>query len=96
MEQAAPIALSENGWESEVCLGIPGKVTEVYDSGGLKMGRVDFGGAAREVCLEYVPEVDVGQYVVVHVGFAINVLDEQEAQETLELIKEAYGVEELS
>jgi hydrogenase expression/formation protein HypC len=76
-----------------MCLGIPGKVTEVYDENGMKMGRVDFGGAARNICLEYVPDTEVGQYVVVHVGFAINVLDEAEALETLELLHKAYGVE---
>ncbi len=77
-----------------MCLGIPGKVTEVYESSGLKMGRVDFGGASREICLEYVPDTEVGQYVVVHVGFAINVLDEQEAMETLDLIRTVYGAED--
>jgi hydrogenase expression/formation protein HypC len=77
--------------EQHMCLGLPGKVTETYETNGMKMGRVDFGGAAREICLEYVPETEVGQYVIVHVGFAINVLDEKEALETLELIEAAYG-----
>jgi hydrogenase expression/formation protein HypC len=79
-----------------MCLGIPGEIIETFDSGGLKMGRVDFGGASREICLEYVPEAEVGQYVIVHVGFAISVLDEAEAKETLELIHAAYGAEDLS
>jgi hydrogenase expression/formation protein HypC len=71
-----------------MCLGVPAKIVEIYESGGLKMGKVDFGGALREACLEYVPEAKVGQYAVIHVGFAINLLDEEEAQETLALLRE--------
>ncbi len=54
----------------------------------MRMGKVDFGGVAREVCLAYVPEAEVGDYVIVHVGFAISLIDEAEAQETLELMTE--------
>jgi hydrogenase expression/formation protein HypC len=71
-----------------MCLGVPGKIVEIYEAGGLKMGKVDFGGALREACLEYVPEAEVGQYAVIHVGFAISLLDEEEAQETLQLLRE--------
>jgi hydrogenase expression/formation protein HypC len=71
-----------------MCLAVPGKITEVYESGGLRMGRIDFGGVAREACLEYVPEAEVGDYTVIHVGFAISVLSEEEANATLELIRE--------
>ena len=71
-----------------MCLGIPGKVLEVYDHNGMRMARVDFGGVRREVCLAYVPEVAVGDYAIVHVGFAISRLDEAEALATLELLKE--------
>jgi hydrogenase expression/formation protein HypC len=71
-----------------MCLGVPARIVEIYESGGLKMGKVDFGGALREACLEYVPEAEVGQYAVIHVGFAISLLDEREAQETLELLRE--------
>ncbi|UCC52175.1 MAG: HypC/HybG/HupF family hydrogenase formation chaperone [Anaerolineaceae bacterium] len=71
-----------------MCLGIPGKVIEIYDSGGLKMGKVDFGGVVRETCLAYVPEIEIGDYTVIHVGFAISQLSEEEAQATLELLKE--------
>ncbi len=71
-----------------MCLGVPGKIVEIYEAGGLKMGKVDFGGALREACLEYVPEAEVGQYAVIHVGFAISLLDEGEAQETLKLLRE--------
>jgi hydrogenase expression/formation protein HypC len=66
-----------------MCLGIPGRVTEVYEQDGLPMGKVDFGGIVRETCLAYTPEAQVGDYVIVHVGFAISRLDEAEAQETL-------------
>jgi len=70
-----------------MCLGIPGKITRIYENNGLRMGKVDFSGVAREVCLEYVPEAQVGDYVMVHVGFAINTLNEQEAKETLNLLR---------
>ena len=77
-----------------MCLGIPGRVTEIRDTELLKMGTVDFGGVTREVCLAYTPEVEVGGYVIVHVGFAINQLDEEEAKETLRLLQQMGGVEE--
>lgn len=71
-----------------MCLGVPGKITEIYEANGLKMGKVDFGGVVRETCLAYVPEAKVGDYTVVHVGFALNLLDEEEALETLALLNE--------
>jgi hydrogenase expression/formation protein HypC len=71
-----------------MCLAIPGKLVEVYDDHGLKMGWVDYSGTRQRACLEYVPEVDVGAYVVVHAGFAISVLDEEEARQSLELWQE--------
>jgi len=71
-----------------VCLGIPGKVVEIYEAEGLKMGRVDFGGAIKEVCLEYVPDIQIGEYTVIHVGFAISRIDEEEARETLRMLTE--------
>ena len=76
-----------------MCLGVPGKITEIYDQGGLKMARVDFGGVVREACLEYVPEAKVGDYCIIHVGFALNLLSEEEAQDTLALLKEITDVE---
>jgi hydrogenase expression/formation protein HypC len=69
-----------------VCLGIPGKVIEIRDEGGLRMGRVDFGGVRKEACLAYQPDVELGDYVVVHVGFAISRVDEEEAMRTLEML----------
>ena len=71
-----------------MCLGIPGKIVEIYEADGLKMGKMDFGGVIREACLEYVPEAEVGQYALIHVGFAINLVSEEEAQETLALLQE--------
>jgi len=74
-----------------VCLGIPGRVTSIVDVDGLRMGIVDFGGVRKEVCLSYVPETELGDYVVVHVGFAISRLDEDEAMRTLEIIAAMPG-----
>ncbi len=71
-----------------MCLSIPGKIVEIYNDGSLLMGRVDFGGVLKEVCLDYVPEAKTGQYVLIHVGFAISLLDEDEAQETLDILRE--------
>ena len=69
-----------------MCLGIPGKVIEIREVAGLQMGRVDFGGVRKEVCLAYVPEVVLGDYVIIHVGFAISRVDEDEAMQTLEIL----------
>ena len=77
-----------------MCLGIPGKIIEVYDAGGLPMGKVDFGGVTKECCLAYVPEAVVGDYTIIHVGFALNVIDEAEALETLELLREIDAIGE--
>ena len=77
-----------------MCLGVPGKINEIYTKDNLRMARVDFGGVERETCLEYVPEASVGEYVIVHVGFAINRLSEEEANATLELLREIMDLEE--
>jgi hydrogenase expression/formation protein HypC len=77
-----------------MCLGVPGKIVETYEKGGLHMARVDFGGIFREACLDYVPEAKVGQYCIIHVGFAISVLSESEAMETLELLRQIGAIEE--
>jgi hydrogenase expression/formation protein HypC len=71
-----------------MCLGIPGKITEIYEKDSLKMAKIDFGGIVKEACLAYIPEAKVGNYALIHVGFAISLMDEEEAQETLKLIKE--------
>jgi len=72
-----------------MCLGVPARIVETQAGGLLRMGKVDFGGVSREVCLAYVPEAGVGDYVIVHAGFAISRLDEVEAQETLDLLLES-------
>ena len=77
-----------------MCLGIPGKIIEIYEAGGLKMGKVDFGGVTRETCLALIPDAQVGEYTVIHVGFAISRLSEQEAQESLALLREMGGFEQ--
>jgi hydrogenase expression/formation protein HypC len=79
-----------------MCLGIPGKIIDVYEAGGLPMGRVDFGGVTRECCLAYVPEARVGDYTLIHVGFALNLIDEAEALETLQLLRDIDAIGEES
>lgn len=71
-----------------MCLGVPGKVTEMYVAHGMQMGKVDFGGVVKEACLEYLPDIQVGDYAIVHVGFGISQLDEEEAHRTLEMLRE--------
>ncbi|MBM4067423.1 MAG: HypC/HybG/HupF family hydrogenase formation chaperone [Planctomycetes bacterium] len=70
-----------------MCLGIPGKVEETYREHGLLMGKVSFGGVCKRVCLEHVPQVKEGEYVVVHVGFALSIIDEAEASRVFELLE---------
>ena len=77
-----------------MCLGVPGKVVEVYEQFGTRMGRVDFDGIVKEVCLAYVPEIEVGDYTIIHVAFAISKLDEYEAHKTLALFRELGLLEE--
>ncbi|MBI5184366.1 MAG: HypC/HybG/HupF family hydrogenase formation chaperone [Nitrospinae bacterium] len=68
-----------------MCLAVPGKVISIYEEGGMKMGRVDFGGTVKTACLEYVPEIQIGQYTIVHAGFALSIINEEEAIKTLEI-----------
>ena len=77
-----------------MCLGVPGKIVEIEEKNGLKMAKVDFGGIFREACLDYVPEAKVGEYCVIHVGFAISILSEADAMETLDLLKQISNFEE--
>lgn len=76
-----------------MCLGVPGKVIEVFEEHGLRMGTVDFGGIRRKACLEYAPEVGLDSYVVIHVGFAISVVDEEEAARSYALLQEMGNLE---
>jgi hydrogenase expression/formation protein HypC len=79
-----------------MCLAIPGKVLEIDRSVQPAMGKVSFGGIQKRVCLDWMPDVAVGDYVIVHVGFAISKMNEEEAQETLKLIEQMEGgLEEL-
>lgn len=77
-----------------MCLGVPGQIHEVWEQDGTRMARVDFGGVSKEVCLAYVPDLVVGDWTIVHVGFALTQLDEKSAQETLALLAEVGALEE--
>lgn len=77
-----------------MCLGVPGKIIDVYESNGLRMAKVDFGGIFREACLSYVPEAKIGEFCIIHVGFAISLLSEKDAMETLELLRQMGSLEE--
>ncbi|WIM92928.1 HypC/HybG/HupF family hydrogenase formation chaperone [Actinoplanes oblitus] len=70
-----------------MCLGIPGRLTGIEEQDGLRVGTVDFGGVRKQVCLAYTPQAGVGDYVIVHVGFAISVVDATEAQRTLAVLR---------
>jgi hydrogenase expression/formation protein HypC len=79
-----------------MCLGVPGRVIAIdADGQGITMGKVSFGGITKSVCLDYVPEVAVGDYVVVHVGFAISIVDEQEAAQVFAYLQEMDELNEL-
>ncbi len=67
-----------------MCLAIPGKLLEIFDENGLKMGNIDFSGSVSKACLEYVPEIEIGQYTIVHAGFALSVLNEEEANNSFD------------
>jgi hydrogenase expression/formation protein HypC len=78
-----------------MCLAIPGKVIEVFEAQGLRMARADFGGTIRKVCLEHLPEAGLGDYVLVHVGFALSRVDPEEAERTYRFLQELGQLEEL-
>lgn len=72
-----------------MCLAVPGKIVSINDSNpDLKMGKVDFGGVAKDICLEWVPDAKIGNYVLAHVGFALSIVDEKEALETIRVVQE--------
>ena len=77
-----------------MCLAVPGKVIEIQESGSLRAARVQFGGIVRQVSLDFVPEANVGDYVMVHVGFAISRVDAEEAERTYALLEEMGALEE--
>ena len=77
-----------------MCLAIPGKLLSIQSDSEPVLGTVSFAGIRRQVCLDWVPEVKIGDYVLVHVGFALNIVDEEEALETLRIMKEANLIQE--
>lgn len=79
-----------------MCLGIPGRVVEIFHDDDLLMGKVDFGGVTKHVCLAHTPDVQVGQYVIVHVGFSLSVLDEQEARQVFAFLERMNELDELA
>ena len=78
-----------------MCLAVPGKIIDIYESNGLTMGKIDFNGVFREACLAYVPEARVDDYVLVHVGFAISTIDEEEAQQVFEYLRQIGDLAEM-
>ena len=77
-----------------MCLAIPGKVVEKFEADGVQMGKIDFDGITKSVCLAYVPDIKIGEYALIHVGFAIEKLDEKSALETLEMFRQLGVLEE--
>ena len=78
-----------------MCLGIPGKILTIYEDHGTRMAQIDFGGVSREVCIEVIPEAKPGDWTIVHAGFALNLLSEDEANETLEMLREISELSEM-
>ncbi|MCI0447657.1 HypC/HybG/HupF family hydrogenase formation chaperone [bacterium] len=78
-----------------MCLAIPGKVVEMHESEGILLGKVDFGGIVKQVCLQYTPDVKTGEWVIVHVGFSLSKMDEEEAARTYKLLEELNQLSEL-
>lgn len=79
-----------------MCLGIPGEILDVREADGMRLGRVRFAGITREVCLQYVPEANTGDFVVVHVGFAISTIDREEAERSYRILEELGQTAELT
>lgn len=76
-----------------MCLAVPGRVEEILDENDIRMGRVNFGGIVKRVCLDYVPDIQVGDYTIVHVGFALEKIDPEEAERTLEVFRQIGALE---
>ncbi len=79
-----------------MCLAIPGKILETHFEHSMRMAKVQFGGISKRICLEYVPEAQIGDYVLVHVGFALARIDEEEAKRVFEMLQGIGGLEELN
>jgi hydrogenase expression/formation protein HypC len=71
-----------------MCLGIPGKILTIYEENSTRMAKIDFGGVTREACIEVIPDAKPGDWTIVHAGFALNLLSEEEARETLDILQE--------
>jgi hydrogenase expression/formation protein HypC len=78
-----------------MCLAIPGKIVAFHERNGLRMGKIDYGGISRDACLDYVPDAALGDYVMVHVGFAISKVDQEEAARTYKYLAELDQLQEL-
>jgi len=78
-----------------MCLGIPGKILSIYEDHGTKMAKIDFGGVSREACIEVIPDAKLGDWTIVHAGFALNLLGEDEALETLQMLREMSDLADL-
>ena len=79
-----------------MCLAVPGKVVETYREADLLMGRIDFSGISKRACLEFVPHVQVGEYVIIHAGFALSAIDEAEAARIFEYLRQMKELDELN
>jgi hydrogenase expression/formation protein HypC len=77
-----------------MCLGVPGKIIEIYESNSLRMAKIDFGGVTREACLQTLPNANVGDFTIIHAGFALNILSEVEAKETLDALADLSLIEQ--
>ena len=77
-----------------MCLAVPGRVERIFEDSGTRMGKVNFGGVVKDVCLAYLPEIQVGDYAIVHVGFAISRIDEASAEQTLKTFEELGVLED--
>ncbi|MCE1254028.1 MAG: HypC/HybG/HupF family hydrogenase formation chaperone [Anaerolineae bacterium] len=77
-----------------MCLGVPGKIISIYEANGLTMAKIDFGGVSREACIQTLPEAKIGDYTIVHAGFGLNILSEEEAMDTLNALEELSLVEQ--
>jgi hydrogenase expression/formation protein HypC len=95
LRSSAVSLFSSLGKETLMCLGIPGKVVETYREHDVLMAKVDFSGVSKRVCLEHVPEAQPGDYVLVHVGFALSRIDEEEARRVFEFLEKMNQLDEL-
>ena len=77
-----------------MCLGVPGKIVEIYESNSLRMAKIDFGGVTREACIQTLPDANVGDFTIIHAGFALSILSDEEARETLDALADLSLIEQ--